>query len=87
MVVVGLSVMEVWPAVPTTSKGWALFVLIAPPAYVLVEGLSEWLWATRAGQAVSNHPSTSVRIAGGVLVFGALFALCVVVASLLGRRA
>ncbi len=85
LVLAGLLAGQFWPVVPTTTRGWALFVLLGPPTYLLVESASCRLWDTRAGRALSRHPSVAVRIVGGVAVLGALLTAYVGGLWLLGR--
>ena len=77
LVLVGLLAAEFWPTIPTTTSGWVLFVLLGPPTWVLVEGVVGGLWASRAGRALSEHPSFAVRIVGGVIVLGTLWVIYV----------
>jgi hypothetical protein len=65
---------QFWPAVPSTARGWVAFVALGPPLWFLAESVSEWLWSTRSGRAVSNHPSSIFRILVGVILCVAVFA-------------
>lgn len=76
----GLLAVQFWPSIPTTTSGWVLFVLLAPPACLLLEGVVDRLWATRAGRAISGHPSFAVRIMGGVLTIGSATAVMILLA-------
>jgi len=69
LVIAAIVMLSVWPTVPQTGLGWVLFFIFSPPLYILSEVLFEYLWATKIGRSVSNHPSRIVRIAAGV-VFG-----------------
>lgn len=83
-VLAGLLAGQLWPVVPTTTRGWALFVLVAPPMCLLVGRVVEGPWATRAGRALSRHPSVTVRIVGGVVLLGAVLTAYVAGLWLLG---
>jgi hypothetical protein len=61
---------EVWPMHPSRIGSWVLFVIVAPPLYLLASGLAEWAWTTRPGKFISEHPSQFVRISLGVIVIG-----------------
>jgi hypothetical protein len=69
LVIAGIAMLTIWPSVPQSPIGWIVFFIFAPPLYVLGEALFEYLWSTRLGRAISNHPSRLVRISTGV-VFG-----------------
>ena len=64
-----------WPALPHTALGWAAFVVLGPAVYFVAEVASEAAWSSRAGRAISHHPSSLARIAGGVAVALVVFAL------------
>lgn len=76
----GLLAAQLWPALPTTTRAWVLFVLLGPPMCLLFEGAASQLWATRAGRALSEHPSFAVRIIGGVLTIGTVTAVLILLA-------
>ena len=80
LVLAGLLAGQFWPVVPTTKRGWALFVLLGPPTCLLLEGAASQLWTTRAGRALSEHPSFAVRIIGGVLTIGTVTAVLILLA-------
>ena len=63
--------LTIWPTVPQSPVGWIVFFVFAPPLYVLGEVLFEYLWSTKLGRAISDHPSRFVRITAGV-VFGCI---------------
>lgn len=69
LVLAALAALQFWPAVPKTARGWVLFVAFAPPLYLLGEAVSEWLWSTRIGRYISNHPSPAMRVTLGVVLF------------------
>lgn len=57
-----------WPSMPHTAIGWLTFVTFGPFLYFVAEAISEFAWSSRAGRAISHHPSSVVRIIGGVAV-------------------
>lgn len=69
LLVAGIALLTIWPSAPQSPSGWIVFFIFAPPLYVLGEALFEYLWSTRLGRAISEHPSRLVRISAGV-VFG-----------------
>jgi hypothetical protein len=68
IIAAGLLAVQFWPAVPHTSRGWIMFVVGGPPLWFLFEAASEWIGSTRGRRAVSNHPSTALRIFAGVML-------------------
>lgn len=81
LVVAGVLALQFWPAVPNTATGWVAFIAFGPPLYVLGEAVSEWLWSTRAGRAVSEHPSSGLRILVGVVLGAAVLVIGLLVSS------
>jgi hypothetical protein len=63
-----LLALQLWPHLPKSSSAWAAFIAFGPPLYVLAEGAAEWAWSSRAGRAISHHPSSAVRIFLGVVI-------------------
>ena len=84
LIVAGVLALQFWPAVPNTAAGWVAFIAFGPPLYVLGEGVFEWLWSTRAGRAVSEHPSSSLRILVGVILGAAVLVIGLLVSSYFG---
>ena len=64
----GLAAAELGSLVPASFGSWALFVVVAPPLYVIAHGAAEWAWSTRFCKWVAGHPSRWVRITTGVVV-------------------
>lgn len=60
--------LQFWPHLPASSSGWAAFIAFGPPLYVVAEAAAEWAWSSRAGRAISHHPSSAVRILLGVVI-------------------
>jgi hypothetical protein len=83
----GLMLLEVWPGVPSSWAGRLLFLIFAAPLYVLCEFASEWLWSTRPGRSIAEHPSRAARIAVGVALGVAAVALLAVATSYLAGGA
>jgi hypothetical protein len=73
-----------WPVVPSSWPGWLLFVILAPPLYILGELAAERFWSSRAARAVSQHPSRFLRIAAGVAFGLVTLAAAMVVAHFAG---
>lgn len=68
--IAGLAAFESWPYVPRSAVGILLFMVVAPPVYLLAEFASDGFWQTNVGRRISSHPSSFVRMGVGVL-FGA----------------
>jgi hypothetical protein len=66
--IAGIIMLASWAALPQSAAGWGVLLVFGPPLYVLGELLSEKLWSSRVGRAVSQHPSPAVRIFLGVLI-------------------
>jgi hypothetical protein len=73
--IAGLLALQVWPHLPESVSGWVAFIAFGPPLYVLIEAAAEWLWSSRSGRAISDHPSSVVRVLLGVLVIGVVCVL------------
>lgn len=75
--IAALLAFQFWPHLPASASGWTAFIAFGPPLYVLAEGAAEWAWSSRAGRAISNHPSSAFRIflgvAIGLVVSGAIW--------------
>ena len=59
--------MTLWPWHPTSEIGWTLFIVFAPPFYLIGE-FFDWVWSTRLGVFVSKRPSPVMRITLGVFM-------------------
>jgi hypothetical protein len=68
VVAAGFLALQLWPDVPRTAKGWIAFIVLGPLLWLLAELAWEQLWATRAGKAISGHPSPMLRILIGVVI-------------------
>ena len=68
LITAALLVAAFWPSLPHTAVGWLAFVVFGPLLYFTAEATSEFAWSSRAGRAISHHPSSVVRIIGGVAV-------------------
>jgi hypothetical protein len=66
--IVALMALQFWPAVPKSISGWLAFVVLAPPIYIIGESIADWLWSTRATKLISQNPSRTIQIVGGVLI-------------------
>ena len=76
----GISLLTLWPSIPSSSSGWLLLVVLGPPLYLAGEYLADRMWSSEPGKAISEHPSRTFRIAAGV-VFGLMFLIALLVAS------
>ena len=75
LAVAGLAAAEFGSLVPASIGSWALFVVVAPPLYVIAHGVAEWAWSSRFGRFVAEHPSRLARITMGVIVGSAGMAM------------
>jgi len=50
-------------------------MVVAAPLWILGEAVSEWVWSSRAGRAVSEHPSSAFRIIVGAAIGALLIAV------------
>jgi hypothetical protein len=71
----------VLPSVPTTTRGFFLFVLFAPPIYLIGETFFSWVFSEEHGRGISTRRFSLARILLGVVVAAIAFALSVVVQS------
>ena len=60
--------MTLWPWHPTSEIGWTLFIVLAPPFYLIGQLFFDWVWSTRLGVFVSKRPSPVMRITLGVFM-------------------
>lgn len=70
---VGLVLLYLWPNLPKSKPQWVVFLLVAPPLYVLGEAFFGWLFSDEHGSAMSPRGFS----VGRVLV--ALPVVCLVV--------
>jgi hypothetical protein len=77
---VGLVLLELYPALPTGARGWILLVLAGPAAYLALELAGERLLSRRAGLRISPARFSWKRIAAVLL---ALIALALLLAAAL----
>lgn len=83
----GMAVVELWPAHPGSLVGWVVFLLVAPPLFLLVMAVAERASHTRLARFVSSHPSAWVRIGLGVVVGGLFLAAVTIAWNVLARWA
>ena len=81
--IAALAAFQFWPHLPRSVGGWVLFVLFAPPLYLLAEAIGEWIGTTRLARFTSEHPSRSVRILLVVLCGGLAVAAVLIVSVLM----
>ena len=82
----GAALITLWPSIPSSTAGWALLVVVGPPAYVSAEYLAVRLHSSRATTVLSQHPSRSVRIVSGVIVGLVYLAILLFASQLFGSK-
>ena len=66
---------QFWPEVPHSALKWVLFIVFAPPLYVLGEAFFGWLLSAKHGAAISPKRFSGKRILIALPVVLAVFAL------------
>ena len=66
---VGVVALEIAPALPATSRGWALLVVAGPLGYLALELLGEKLWSREAGLRISRRRFSWKRVFVALLAF------------------
>jgi hypothetical protein len=75
---VALVVFELYPALPSTARGWLLLAVAGPPLYVAVELLAEKLLSREAGLRISAKRFSWKRVFVVVLALVAVASLAAV---------
>lgn len=75
----GLMLLFNLPRVPRTRVGLLLFIIIAPPFYVLGDGFFGWLFSDKHGRSISSRSFSVLRIlaalTGTLLLVGLIVAI------------
>ncbi len=66
---------QFWPEVPHSTLKWVLFIVFAPPLYVLGEEFFGWLLSAKHGATISPRHFSGKRILIALPVVLAVFAL------------
>jgi hypothetical protein len=68
LVLAGLCALMAWPHVPRTWSQGLLFVVVAPPIYVLGEFVGGWFFSEKHGRAISSSAFSFARIGVALIV-------------------
>ena len=86
LLVAAFAALEFGPLVPRSRVGLIGLLVFGPPLYLLGEFFSTWLWSTKTARAISEHPSRTARIFGGVAFGAVVIALCLAVTLVFNGR-
>jgi len=53
LVLAGLLLLELWPAMPESRREWALFIVFGPPVYLFGEYISEKFFSPKVGYGIA----------------------------------
>ena len=68
-------VVQSWPDLPRSRLYWILFAAFVPPAYMLSETFSGWLFSRRHGEAISSKAFAIKRVLVAVPVVAVVVAI------------
>lgn len=63
-----LILLDVFPLHPRTKTGWALFIALAIPVYLIMEVTGSWIFSKEHGMRVSKSKFSVLRVIVGTLI-------------------
>ena len=63
-----LILLDVFPLHPKTKTGWALFIALALPVYLIMEVAGSWIFSKEHGMQVSRSKFSIFRVVIGTLI-------------------
>lgn len=62
VLIAGLALVQLWPIVPASSAQWLLFIVLAPPIYVVTEASWGWIFSEKHGNSISRQKFSLLRV-------------------------
>jgi hypothetical protein len=72
---VGLTLLSIYPEYPKNNLQWALVIVFGPPAILLFEVLGDWIFSKEHSDRISKSRFSVLRIIFGVIVIIVLFGI------------
>ena len=76
LVLSALLVLEIWPSVPRTARGFSVLLGVGPLVYLALEALMSWLFSPAHAQAISMQRFSWLRVVVALPVAISVVALC-----------
>ncbi len=70
-----LILLNVFPLHPKTKTGWALFISLALPVYLVMEIAGSWMFSKEHGIQVSKREFSVLRVIIGILIIAIFMAI------------